>query len=311
MGHGQRVYARHMFEMAFACLAGTDAEARHAWLLAQSLRAFGGGLAASPVFALLPVGGVLNPEVEAGLRRDGVTLEPFAMPAPLDEVPLAARAAGAAQAEISAQHAARLIVWLDSDTLILREPVGLRIPPQARIGCRPVDHRLIGSAWEDEPGAFWKAIYTGCGVGDERVFPVRTTVDGQAVRAYFNAGCLVARPETRLLRRWLAAILSLAAREEFRDLSGREALFFHQAVLAGTLMATLSRAEIAELPATVNYPLHLHPRVPKDRQPETLRDLESLRYESIFDHEDWASRVPVDEDLRAWLEARRWLASNR
>jgi hypothetical protein len=297
-----------MLEMAFACLAGTDAQARHALLLAQSLREFGGSLSASPVMALVPVGAVLRAEIEAGLQACGVSTVPFALPSPLDVVPLAERAAGAAQAEGAAQQVARLLVWLDSDSLILREPLGLRIPPASRMGCRPVDHQLIGSPVGEEPSAFWQAIYARCGVSRERIFPVRTTVEGKTIRAYFNAGCLVVRPEARLLRRWESAILTLAGRDEFCALSGREGLFFHQAVLAGTLLATLGRQEIVELPPTVNYPLHLHARVPEERRPTNLREVESCRYESVFDHEDWATRVPVDDDLRAWLEPRRWLA---
>lgn len=294
--------------MAFACLAGTDAEARHALLLAQSLRAFGGSLASSPVMAMLPMGGALPPELEAEMRAGQASAVPFALPPPLNDVPLAQRAAGAAQAEVAAQGVAKLLVWLDSDTLILREPLGLRIPPAAGIGCRPVDLRLIGSPWDQAPDTLWKSIYAGCGVEDGRVFPVRTTIEGQPIRAYFNAGCLVARPEARLLRRWLAGLLSLVGKDEFPSLSGRQRLFFHQAVLAGTLLAALGREEIAELPPTVNYPLHLHDRVPGDRQPASLREVESCRYESVFDQEDWASRVPVEAVLREWLEARRWLA---
>lgn len=296
--------------MAFGCLAGTEPEARHALLLAQSLRAFGGDLAGSPVLALVPVGTVMVSTVEDGLGDCGVTSVPYVMPSALDGVPLAARAAGAAQAEVVAQSLAQSLVWLDSDTLILSEPRGLHLPPQASIGCRPVDHRLIGSRWDEEPSAFWRAIYAGCGVEPERVFAVRTTVEAECIRAYFNAGCLVARPPARLLRRWLAAILSLAARDEFRDLGGREALFFHQAVLAGTLLASLSPEEIFELPGSVNYPLHLHSRVDKEKQAHSLSDLETCRYESVFDHDDWASRVPMSEELRAWLQARRWLAVN-
>ena len=307
---GQWVYAGGMLEMAFACLAGTEAEARHSLLLAQSLRAFGGSLAGAPVMALYPLGGAPPPELEPEMRAAAITPVPFALPAPLSDVPLAQRAAGAAQAEAVAQETARLLVWLDSDTLILREPLGLKIPQGALVGCRPVDLRLIGSAWDEAPDPLWASIYAGCGVDAERIFPVRTTIEGQALRAYFNAGCLVTRPEARILRRWLAGILSLAGRDAFRSLSGRERLFFHQAVLAGTLLATLRREEIAILPATVNYPLHLHDRVPGDRRPAGLSQIESCRYEGVFDREDWASRVPVEADLQEWLEARRWLARN-
>ncbi|MBM3120633.1 MAG: hypothetical protein FJZ97_00425, partial [Chloroflexi bacterium] len=141
------MYADGMVEMAFACLAGTEAEARHARLLAQSLRVFGGSLADSPMMALIPMGVVLTPALEAEMLAGQVSAVPFALPAPLSSVPLAQRAAGAALAEDEVYAKAELLVWLDSDTLILREPLGLRIAPEARIGCRPVDLRLIGSPW--------------------------------------------------------------------------------------------------------------------------------------------------------------------
>jgi hypothetical protein len=50
--------------------------------------------------------------------------------------------------------------------------------------------------------------------------------------------------------------------------------------------------------------------VPGDRRPAGLSQIESCRYEGVFDREDWASRVPVEADLQEWLEARRWLARN-
>ncbi len=283
-----------MFETAFACLAGTDAQARHALLLAQSLRAFGGSLAGSPVMALVPVGGVLAAELEAGMQACEVTAVPFALAEPLNAVLLAERAAGAAQAE-AAGTGDRTMPRLAGQRLADRaaSPSDCAIPSEARIGCRPVDLRLLGSPWEETPDAFWEAIYEGCGVERDRIFRVSTTIEGQAIRAYFNAGCLVVRPEARLLRRWQATILTLVGRNEFRALSGRERLFFHQAVLAGTLLSTLRQDEIAELPPTVNYPLHLHERVPMGRRPGRLSEVETCRYESVFAHEDWASRVPV------------------
>ena len=69
--------------------------------------------------ALIPAGGVLAPELEAEVQAGRISAVPFALPAALIDVPLAERAAGAAQAEIAAQEVAKLLVWLDSDTLIL------------------------------------------------------------------------------------------------------------------------------------------------------------------------------------------------
>jgi hypothetical protein len=304
----QWVYAGGMFEVAFACLAGSGAAAHQALLLAHSLRAFGGRWSSAPIMGLVPEGVAVDGEIERGLKAHDVRLVSYALDRALRMVPLAERAAGAARAEETVEATARLLAWLDSDCLVLREPTGLRIPPTAKIGCRPVDLRLIGSPWEEAPDAFWELIYTDCGVDRGAIFPVRTTVEGEAIRAYFNAGCLVVRPEAGLLRRWRESVVRLATGEFFQGLTGRQRLFFHQAVLAGTVLAGVRREEIAELPPHVNYPLHLHERIPPDRRPASLRELDTCRYERVFDLEDWARQVPVDEDLRSWLEARRELA---
>lgn len=294
--------------MAFACLAENRVTSQRALLLAQSLRAFGGRWASASMLGLMPKGVALEVGVERGLRDCDVQLISYAPDPALGTVPLAERAAGAARAEEITAGKARLLAWLDSDTLVLREPTGLLIPPAARIGCRPVDLRLIGSRWDEPADAFWESIYAGCGVDRQAIFPVCTTVELEAIRAYFNAGCLVVRPEAGLLRGWREAVARLAGGEFFLGLTGRQRLFFHQAVLTGEVLASMRREEIAELPPQVNYPLHLHERMPPDRRPANMRELETCRYESVLDSEDWARRVPVDEDLRSWLEARRVLA---
>jgi hypothetical protein len=298
-----------MDELAFGCLAAPGAQARHALLLAQSLRAFGGGYAGSPMLALIPPGEPIDPAIASQMKSLEVQPVGYALDPALGAVPLAERAAGAAQAEATAEGMACMLVWLDSDSLILREPAGLKIGEGARIGCRPVDLTLIGSPWEEAPDAYWEMIFAGCGVDRNAIFPVRTTVEGQAIRAYFNAGCLVVRPEVGLLLHWRDAIVRLAEAAAFVGLSGRQRLFFHQAVLAGTVLAAARQEEITELPPSVSFPLHLHDRVPPERRPASLREVETCRYESVFDLEDWTSRVPVvDADLRSWLEARRDLA---
>ncbi len=261
------------------------------------------------MLALVPQGAHLDPAVASRIGALEVQPVDFPLESMLGAVPLGERAAGAARAEAAARGLAHALVWLDSDSLVLSEPSGLKIGEGARIGCRPVDLTLIGSAWEEEPDAYWEMIYAGCGVDCNAIFPVRTTVEGQAIRAYFNAGCLVVRPEAGLLAHWRDALMWLAGGEGFVGLRGRQRLFFHQAVLAGTVLAAARREEITELPPSVNYPLHLHDRVPPERRPASLREVETGRYESIFDLQDWTSRVPVvDTDLRSWLEARRDLA---
>lgn len=295
-----------MHAIAFACLASPGAGVGRAALLAHSLRAFGGGMAQAPFLALVPDGGrdgVRGDSLWADVRAQVVA---YAVGDELAGIPLVERAAGAACAEAAIAGVAELLVWMDSDSLVLREPSSLMIPPKARIGCRPVDLALIGSPRDGPPDAFWESVYAGCGVDARKVGIVQTTVDAQEIRAYFNAGCLVVRPEVGLLRQWHEDLRRLFSR--FAALTdARQRLFFHQAILAGTILASLPPEAVFLLPPTVNYPLHLHGRMPVERRPANLGDLETCRYESALEGSGWADRLPLPQSLIPWIEANRSL----
>jgi len=293
--------------LVFASLAAPGATERAAFMLVESIRAFGGAYSNSPVLILYPrVGPGLSHATQARFTDLGAETISFDIPLERLTFPFASKVYGAGAAEEAAISRGALLCWMDPDSLVLREPGALILEPAAALGYRPVDKVLIGSPYEAPLDDFWMQIYSECGVHEHSVFPMAASVDDVVLRPYFNAGMLVVRPERGLLGSWgvqFKRLHGLAKFEPFYQAQELYRLFMHQAVLAGTILASLGRHEIQELPYTVNYPLHLHPDYPATRRPHTISEIITCRYDTAFDADDWRS-LPIEEPLRAWLEAR-------
>lgn len=78
----------------------------------------------------------------------------------------------------------------------------------------------------------------------------------------------------------------------------------HQAVLAGSVLYALKPEEVHPLPMEINYPLHLHARVPLARRPGNINMLTTCRYEDYgesFGDPEVNGMIQIDEDLQDWL----------
>jgi hypothetical protein len=285
-----------MHEVVFALMPD---EAGRARVLVRSLRAFGGALADVPVWMMIPAGQT----VFGGLSREpDVELVPFDSDPGARAFPFGEKVNAAAAAEQRAEGQAIRLVWLDADTLFIREPGALLIPADKRLGYCPVHHRLIGSLYDAPPDAFWSLMYEACGVPAERVFPMRTIIGAETIRPYINAGLMIVRPEAGLLRAWWARFAALYRDprcEAFYQQHALYRIFVHQTILAAGMLAELAPGKMIELPRTFNYPLHLYADDP--HPPAALDDLITCRYESIFLEPGWAARFPISGRLSAWI----------
>ena len=179
---------------------------------------------------------------------------------------------------------------MDTDSIVIQEPSELIINPEVKLAYRPVDHTLIGSTFSEPISPFWESIYSDCGVNESKIFPMTASVDENVIRPYFNAGMLDLRPEIGLLRSWRRNFLRLFKASQYEELFQVKTLykiFFHQAVLAGTVLSSIDHAELQELPYLINYPLHMHRDYPKDKKPECLNDLITCRYDIFFNDPEW------------------------
>jgi len=251
--------------------------------LAESIRSFAGNLSRAPIrLYLLENEGTGDPSLAKKCEALDVALFPFKAPAENLAFPFAAKIIAAAQAEEELAGKTDILVWMDPDTVIWREPNAFLLDKNMALGYRPVMHQLIGSSFDQPPDEFWARLYRVLDVKPESLFSMVTPVDRKTIRSYFNAGLLVLRPERGVLRKWREAFKAVAADPVLLDLcrqDQRKFVFLHQAALAGAVLTSLGREAMIELPEAYNYPLNLHAQIPADRRLTTLDGLATLRYD--------------------------------
>jgi hypothetical protein len=277
-------------------------------LLAESIRSFGGALSRAPIWYFVPdYGETLSEDTRNRLLALDVTLTPFEIETEVARFPFTGEAEAAAIAESRALGCADLLAWLNPNTLVLREPGDFLLPEGKVLGYRPVHHKNVGSRYGEPLDPFWTLIYRLCEVPEERIFPMRTHVDGEVLRPYFNAGCHTTRPGRGLLRDWRDAFLRIYREPALLELyseNGAYEVFVHQAVFTGVVLAACSRDEILELPRGYNYPLHLHDEDVTGHRPSRLEDLVTIRHEGFYADHEWYSKIPAGEALKRWIAER-------
>lgn len=298
-----------MDQLAFATYVSDKEDLYWAAVLAESIRSFAGRFGRAPIDLYL-----IDPDEDlkqAASEKFGpfeVTIYNSPTPKAAKRFPYAGKAFASAQAERNAEGKAAILAWLDPDTVFVREPGHFILPDKITFGYRPVMHKLIGSLFAEPPDEFWSRLYQKLRVNSEHIFPVTAPVDGKIIRAYFNAGILVVRPERGLLRRWPDAFGELYADPFFVEQcqgDQRKMIFLHQAALAGGLLRTISREETIELPDTYNYPFFwLIEELPPDRRKKSLDEVITFRHDMWFSDPANVSKLIDDSRIYEWLKAR-------
>ena len=295
-----------MENLIFAYMASSGRPAREALILTRSIREFGGGYADSPVWIFNPDTNERIPDATVNeLESLDARLIPFAVEEAIWKFPFAAKMYAAALAEELAAGQAHFLLWMDTHAIVIQEPGGLLPGTGKHLGYRPVDHTLIGSRMSEPIDGFWNLIYRECGVREENLFPMTASVEGFEIRPYFNAGLVACDPAKSifgLCRDHFQRLYRDARFETFYEKDVRYRIFMHQAVLTGVILAALKQEELEEFSHLINYPLHMHVDYPRERRPQSLNDLITIRYERFFQNPDWQDIIPVKEPLKSWLE---------
>lgn len=176
------------------------------------------------------------------------------------------RVAAAAHIEETRQH--KILVILDSDTLFLREPQALLLPPDTDVALHPVDVKgMCTTGSQDSFDAYWQALCRCCGVDYEDIPWSETFVDRQRIKASYNGGLVVVRGNLGIMRKW-ATFFFQSVRQGLRP--HRNPVPFRAGAgwvgpeagkLWGSNQAALSLAvwntsrRVQLLPPTYNYPL--------------------------------------------------------
>lgn len=277
-------------------------------LLIKSLRKFGGSWAEIPVWILHPSSqGAFSGAELAQLQGMGGKTLAFEADEEILRFPLGTKVQAAAAAEAWMEGNADQLVWFDSDTLILSPLDEFALSGKKVLAYRPVHHQLLGIGWGAPLDSFWELIYQRCGASSEADFMMTTHV-GEEIRPYFNAGCYAVRPEKGILRKWEEVFLSSyqePALTAHYAQNGLYAVFAHQALLSGVLLANLKESELQALSPAVNYPLHLHHEIPPALRAGRIDDLVTVRYENLLDKADWQMGFSLSQELVSWIETQR------
>lgn len=160
-------------------------------LLAKSIRAWGGRFASARVIAIQPR---LSGDIPANVLRalDDADVEvvsadlnrEFADSPPTNKVFACAYAEQLCDTE--------LVMFTDTDCVVLNAPEECQLAPQFNLGLQPVVRKFRGTTHMfDRHAALWRRMYAKAKLAP-RGF-VRTTVTGVPIRPYFNAGLIVFR----------------------------------------------------------------------------------------------------------------------
>jgi hypothetical protein len=280
----------------------------NAVLLAESIRAFAGAYSTSPIWFMVGEATEKFSDAFLGVASAlNVEIVPFTTGLGAHRIPFLIEAYAAAHAESLASGAFDVLVWLNGNTLVLKQPDAFELPEGTLLGYRPVHHTLVGSYYSEPLDSFWSLIYEICKVPQEQVFPMTPHVEDVVIRPYFNAGVIATRPEESVLAAWCDAFAKnydLPALRSFYQTDPRYATFVHQAVLSGVILAALQQAELLEFPTTYNYPLHLYAEDLTSRRPSSVETLVTCRHEGFYKDPSWRAKMPAGEPLKQWIAGR-------
>jgi hypothetical protein len=298
--------SRHWF---FATFAGSTEQLQHVYLLAESIRQFAGQFREAPIRVYLPQGfDTTASEVLPKLVSLQVEIRKSSAPQESRWLYYAEKVFAAAVAERDAEGFSAVLVWLDEDTIVLQEPAELVLPENVVFGYRPVMHNRSGSLYTDPPDSYWSRVYDRLAIDVASLFSMITPADRQTIRAYFNAGLLVVRPERHILRRWAEDFTRLYADRSLIDMCEKDItrrIFLHQTALVG-VVNHVSRDEMIELPETYNYPLFFHEQWEAADEFGSIENVVTLRYDTYFrdPDPDWRNQLRGPDHLVAWLSER-------
>ncbi|HUT79822.1 MAG TPA: flavin reductase family protein [Candidatus Bathyarchaeia archaeon] len=295
-----------MEKIIFACPFRGEDDPGTTMLIA-SIRKFGGTLANSPIW-------IMTARTENEISK-GVRDKFHVMGAEIKHIedkdvdlkfPFVSFTLAAATAEKMATGKAEFFAWLDSNILVINEPKEFLLKKGIKLGYRPVHHTLIGSVFDEPLDSFWKIIYEKCKVSEEKVFPMKTHVDGKILRPYINSGFLVVRPERGLLQLWWSQYKKNYNEPVFHEYYAKSdlySIFTHQAFLIGTILSELKKEELQELPFSYNYPIHLYLESPSEYQPKSINEMVTIRYylKGKLDNPEWRAKIPLEEPLTSWI----------
>ncbi|HSE24597.1 MAG TPA: hypothetical protein VLB68_23240 [Pyrinomonadaceae bacterium] len=306
-------------DVAFvACIEGGVLEAQ-ALILFESIRLYTGRFSDCDIYALSPrAGHAISSAARTRLEQLNVTYIDKILNSDCQEYGSANRVAAAAYVEVT--YPQEILVILDSDTLFLREPDEFLLARDLDVLVRPVDVKGMCSSGPTDPfDKYWQDLCRCCNVKYSDIPWTETFVDHQQIKASYNGGLVIARGNLGILERWANFFFASVRKgltpyaNEWRLRSGVSWVDSTASKFWGSNQAALSLAiwsttrRVRALPATYNYPLHLHERIDPNVVETVFPHLVHVHYHWLLEDDSnplFRSYGPMSSEQQQWLRSR-------
>ncbi len=297
------------YELVFASYAEDTSDVRSLLACVESIRTFAGTFSNAPSWIYMPDS--LLPAARAILEEvPGFNVELKASTAPEESnnfffggKPLAA-----AKCEQEAGGKTAVLVWIDTDTIFLGEPVDFILEKDICLKYRPVMHKNVGLLYSDPVDTYWSRVYELLSVRELSLFPMTAVASGETLKPYFNAGLLVLNPECGLLKVWAdyfrtlyrdSVIVALCKQDRKKN------IFLFQVALTGAILNVIKHDQMVELSDKYNYPIFFDEMFGAPRPFDSIEGAITMRHEGYFRNPapDWEQKLKGRKDRIAWLEA--------
>jgi glyoxylase-like metal-dependent hydrolase (beta-lactamase superfamily II) len=290
-------------KLVFVTLVASPTQERQAGILIKSIREFAGKYKNSEIFVMQ--GDAVNAACSS-LTSARVKMIPLEYDNAYPLYPFIKKMYALAQIEKILAGKAETMVWMDADSLVLKEPTEFALARNKKIAIRPVNlSNNVGLPASEPVDPFWKKIYEMTGLTMETVPIMETYVDRQMVRTYLNCAIFAIRPDLGIFRQGLDLFKKLLNDQEFQGRACKlinHHIFLHQAVLSALIAASIKEDEIHWFSDAAGYPLHHIAELIPERKAKKMNDLESLVYAYSWGTANWMwDDIQVDEPLKKWL----------
>ncbi len=252
----------------------------NALILAKSIRRFAGTYAGSDILIASPeeMGRMLEDSGQR-LREVGVEYRLSRTPVSAKEVFYGGKPYAAASIEQHIQDRKGLMIWIDNDAVVIKEPAELILSEVEDLAYIPVMHNRAGSVADKPPDEFWAKIYSLQQLKEAELFTMVTPVDQQSIRAYFHCGLLAVHPSPGVMQSWAEEFDKVHRDPEVRAMCHADTIrrvFLHQHVLTGAILRRIARESMRELSHRYNYPMLF------ETQYESPRSFRSLHEPAVI-----------------------------
>jgi hypothetical protein len=277
---------------------------RMSLLFARSLRTYGGKFKDAPIYSYAPR---VGKNISKKTAEQFASLNVIHFYLPLNEefsyYAIANKVFVLSHAEKTLDF--DILVFIDSDMLILSEPTDLQLSPEHDIALRPVGSKGVGIRDEKDPEYdYWQRLYAVCNV--EQITYTETTIDVKRIQGYWNSGLMAVRRKSKIYSQWETNLLQMLRSQTYP----KNGIYFtEQSTFSATIMGM--KARLVELPGSYNYPIHRQNILLPNKKINDLGGIVTAHYHDLFRKiQKYGQPHPLADFQKSEPQLYRWLIEN-